>query len=170
MIVVLGFFRSGTSALCRLLSENGIDFGRTIPGKRYNPDGYFEDRILNEINQSMGHAFHVEPPQPTERQIDYLARYLKSRKVTGIKDPRICRLVPLYRDILDPKFILITRNEEDTVKSFDNFTLGFYGLDHARALRMQYYAMARRDLTDYVEVQAEELRTDPEKVINECLK
>lgn len=170
MLVITGFFRSGTSALCNLLSENGIDFGRTIPGKRYNPQGYFEDRILNEINQSMGHGFHLEPPSPTERQIDYLKHYLSSRKVTGIKDPRICRLVPIYQEILNPRFILVTRNEEDCVRSFDNFTLGFYGLDHARDLRNQYYDMARRDLTDYVEIQAEDMRTDPEKVVAECLK
>lgn len=147
MIIVTGFFRSGTSALCRMLSYQGINFGRTIPGKRYNPTGYYEDRILNEINQIAGHAFHVEHPVIKERWVDYLEDYLLNRKVDAIKDPRICRLIPVYADIVDdPLFILISRNEDKTVASFDKFTLNYYGEDHARELRQQYYDMARKDL------------------------
>ena len=74
---------------------------------------------------------------------------LDIRNPQAIKDPRICRLVPSYVEIIeDPVFVLIERDEDACVKSFDNFTLGYYGMAHARALRAQYQEMAWTDTQD----------------------
>lgn len=56
MIVVTGMHRSGTSAVCRLLAELGLDFGPDtawLPPDRWNPRGYFEDRSVFAINQAI---------------------------------------------------------------------------------------------------------------------
>lgn len=147
MIIVLGFFRSGTSALCRMLSHCGVNFGKgLIPGKDFNPLGYYEHHLLNELNSMMGHGFHLDTPEPRADVMDMVKALLEARGVDAIKDPRICRLVKPYCQIIDnPKFILIERDEEACVRSFDEFTMGFYGKDHARKLRAQYQDMAVMD-------------------------
>jgi len=150
MIVVLGFFRSGTSALCRMLNHCGVDFGKGLMSpSKYNAHGYYENHLVNELNQAMGHGFHLTKPEPRPEIIETLSAVIRTRftqEPYGIKDPRICRLVSTYVELLtDPTFILIERNEKATIKSFDDFTLNFYGERHARKLRAQYMDMAWND-------------------------
>lgn len=53
-VLVIGLYRSGTSALAKLLYEIGYNFGNhLIPANIYNPNGYFEDLSLVVLSEEI---------------------------------------------------------------------------------------------------------------------
>lgn len=132
-ILILGMHRSGTSALANLLSTLGVDFGRNlIPASPANELGFFEKAEIVDANERLLQALGLEDandPRPLPRDWrDYSACGPIRRDVLAIlradfdgvplwavKDPRICRLVPFWIDIVrelgsEPSFIHVTRN------------------------------------------------------------
>ncbi len=56
MIIITGMHRSGTSAVCNILMELGVDFGDHedfLPADKWNAKGYFENRDVFLINNSV---------------------------------------------------------------------------------------------------------------------
>lgn len=54
MFIVTGSGRSGTSAVARVLHESGIYMGQKLfLATQYNPKGYYEDRAVRELNDSI---------------------------------------------------------------------------------------------------------------------
>lgn len=56
MLMVVGMHRSGTSAVCRVLSHLGVDFGpptERLPADRWNETGYFENRRLFALDSGV---------------------------------------------------------------------------------------------------------------------
>jgi hypothetical protein len=118
VIIVLGMHRSGTSALAGMLSMLGIQFGEGLmPPDTDNPRGFWEHREIVDCNDrilsALGSSWDdMRPPARSwwvdERVapfraeiIQILSRDFATARVWGLKDPRICRLVPLWCDILD---------------------------------------------------------------------
>ncbi len=116
-VLVLGMHRSGTSALSRALNLMGLDIAsRLVPASENNPTGFWEseelvalhDEILERFDrrwydflplpESWWQTSTVEPFR--QRLLDYLARDFGSSRSFLIKDPRLCRLLPLWRAAL----------------------------------------------------------------------
>jgi hypothetical protein len=116
-ILVLGMHRSGTSALTRCLNLLGMDLGSSlIAPEAMNSKGFWEHadavRINNELFQSFGMYWRSLGPLPdgwltsaaATRAKEEIAQLIKRDfsdvPLWGIKDPRICRLAPLWLEVL----------------------------------------------------------------------
>ena len=131
-IVVLGMHRSGTSALCGALDLLGVNFGKHLmPANEANPKGYWEHpeivALHDELLRSLGSRWDDDRPLPpdwVERDISLEIRSLLIRvlerdfahaSLLGLKDPRMCRLMPLWFPLfeklgLKPYFVLVVRH------------------------------------------------------------
>jgi hypothetical protein len=147
-IVILGMHRSGTSALSGVLSLLGIHPGDTLlPAmEEVNPKGFWEHAEIVSIHDQLLEAFdsswYDEDPLPDQwwnsslaaafrgKILRLLLRDFGSRAIWLVKDPRICRLLPLWHEILrefpcHPSFVLVLRNPAEVAASLrkrDNLT------------------------------------------------
>lgn len=149
LTVVLGMHRSGTSLCSSLLSLLGLDMADTISPHESNPRGHWErweivkfnDRVLKYFGRdfySLQHAaslptgWWAEPEVRTIRDeiIDWLRPRISRSSRFGLKDPRICRLLPMWREVfaelsVTPQFIFCLRHAGDIAASLtrrDKFT------------------------------------------------
>lgn len=116
LVLVLGMHRSGTSALTRALALAGASLPEDmLPPSSDNPDGFFECRpvVLAHENllAELGLGWDTEPPVPAawfaspaaagyaQRLGIVLKQELASKTDLLLKDPRMCRLMPLWRDL-----------------------------------------------------------------------
>jgi glycosyltransferase involved in cell wall biosynthesis len=116
-VLVLGMHRSGTSALTRCLNLLGMDLGSNLLSpEAANSKGFWEHADAVSINdallQSFGMYWHSLAPLPegwlqtaaadTARdEIRALIRRdFSGVPLWGIKDPRMCRLAPLWLEVL----------------------------------------------------------------------
>lgn len=118
-ILILGMHRSGTSALTRALNIMGCALSpELIEGReRDNPRGFWESRRVVDVNkrilEEVGSYWNDWTPFPfPEEGSDARAALVAQVKAAleadfadadlfVIKDPRICRLLPLWREALD---------------------------------------------------------------------
>jgi hypothetical protein len=116
LVCVLSLSRSGSSLVARVLQEAlGVDFGDPIdhlPPNRFNPDGYFENLKIVDLNdeilQAAGGSVLLPPHREffaeserysvyTNRLSSVLGWLGQGRALFGIKDPRLALTFPLYR-------------------------------------------------------------------------
>ena len=147
LILVLGMHRSGTSAVTRGLIVAGVSLGeRLMPASEGNNDkGFWEDLDFNTLNieilKSLNTDWH-HFASITEADVQLLkdkgfflkASELIQNKLTqnlvyGLKDPRISKLMPFWRQVfihneIDVRYVIAIRNPLSVVKSLmqrDNF-------------------------------------------------
>jgi O-antigen biosynthesis protein len=185
-ILVLGMHRSGTSALTRVLSLLGAALPRDLnTGTIENTVDYWEPLPLVECHNAMLHA-------SGSRWDDWRALKIQDmdsgsferfkEEVSGIvekqfgnsplfvlKDPRISRFAPFYRDVLKemgiaPRYILALRNPLAVMMSLrerDDMAPGFAGLlwlrhmldaEHATRGEVRVIASYERLVADWREV------------------
>lgn len=116
-LVVLGMHRSGTSALAGVLGHMGCDLPQDLmPPTEANPRGHFEslkvyylnDAILASAGSSWDDwtAFNEDwylSPRFAEfraRAAEVLAEEFGRSSLIVLKDPRICRLLPFWKQVL----------------------------------------------------------------------
>lgn len=138
-VVILGMHRTGTSALCGALDLLGVDFGKSLmPPTDANKKGYWEHeeivRIHDRLLSSMGSCWDDDRPLPAdwlEREttrearshlVETLERDFAQSSIFGMKDPRMCRLVPLWLPIfqslrVEPLFVLVVRHPWEVAES-----------------------------------------------------
>lgn len=138
-ILVLGMHRSGTSALSHLLTELGADAPANLMSPNEdNPKGYFESMPLyllhDELLASAGSSWDDYRALPqgwaASPKADEFHQRLKEAVQAEygrsgfflMKDPRVCRLVPFWRDLLDdmqvePLFIHTHRHPLEVASS-----------------------------------------------------
>jgi len=138
-ILILGMHRSGTSALGGVVSMLGAAAPKTLlPGNTGNPRGYWEclplERANNDLLASAGSRWDDwRPLNPRwidsevakhfrRRIIDIIVDEFADQPLFFIKDPRMCRLVPLMLSILDelnisPVVLLPVRNPLEVAHS-----------------------------------------------------
>ena len=127
--LVLGMHRSGTSALTSLLDRLGFYAGpdeSLMPADEHNARGYWELGELQDLNEQLLAALGgnwtdvlgVDPRRLGEEARDSfrararsLVSHLDSYGPWVIKDPRLCLLLPFWREMLDrPVCVLIHRH------------------------------------------------------------
>lgn len=134
ILVVLGMHRSGTSALTRGLQALGVALGDNLmPAfEGNNSTGFWEDLEIVAINDaalawlnmdwhSLGslHRTHdwsgLLASDLAERAERYLHQQTQLHPLFGLKDPRMARLLPFWREIfqrcaVEPVFLISNRN------------------------------------------------------------
>lgn len=137
-VVVLGMHRSGTSALCGALNLLGVDFGKQLmPATHANEKGHWEHEeivpIHDDLLSSLGSYWH-NPELPSdwvEREVtcaaksallEIVERDFAHSPLFGLKDPRMCRLMPLWLPIfqalrVEPHFVLVLRHPWEVASS-----------------------------------------------------
>jgi hypothetical protein len=138
-ILVLGMHRCGTSALTRALSLLGAALPKQVLGAlQGNQEGHWEPRQLIDLHDRMlaegGSRWDDwRRFDPTVLGLERLAHYkaeivrILADEYGGaplfvVKDPRICRLMPLWREILreagvQPRFAISLRNPIEAARS-----------------------------------------------------
>ena len=116
-ILVLGMHRSGTSALTRVFNLLGADLPGNIMGPGVGNDtGHWESTDIANIHDEMLHAagssWHdwrkITPDwmesslaeAARERLLAVIKRDFHQSPLFAVKDPRVCRFVPLWLDVL----------------------------------------------------------------------
>ncbi len=120
-IIVLGMHRSGTSALSGLLHECGVYFGKSLmPPAFDNQRGFYEndkivqlnDRILTALDRTW-HTTTLLPEGGWSEGVgikklaveaeNVLKKEFGQRPIIGIKDPRLCLLLPFWLPIIEKR-------------------------------------------------------------------
>jgi hypothetical protein len=146
-LVVLGMHRSGTSALAGILVKLGATPPRTLMrADRENPAGYWESDVIFPIHTRLLVALDSEWDSPAplpadwwlgptaarfeDELVDAVGREFGAASLFVLKDPRICRLLPLWTRVLGrvdarPGYVLLTRNPievADSLRARDRFS------------------------------------------------
>jgi hypothetical protein len=151
-VIVAGMHRSGTSALTRVLGYCGLRMPRTlVPADDGNVVGHWESEVVRDFNDRLLARVGVDwidwrpglvdiaherdyPDLVREGARIVLAEFGDTGDIV-LKDPRICRLLPLWLDILaeldiEPAIVLALRSPHQVAQSLErrNAILPSYGL------------------------------------------
>jgi len=139
-IIVLGMHRSGTSLLARIVNLLGVEIGNNlVPPRQDNVLGFWEHKEIMEIHEKvfdiLGKPWicflsplpenwwlHDEIIPLRQKLIEIVHRDFSHTAVWVLKDPRLCRLLPLWHSIFNELnchsyFIHITRNPLEVAES-----------------------------------------------------
>jgi hypothetical protein len=143
VILTIGMHRSGTSMLTRICNLLGVHLGENLSvADASNEKGYWENLDVLPLNNNMFYLFGLyyfsltsfpvgweNDPRIIEIQqqiIGLLKKISDNHSLWGIKDPRICRLLPSWFPIFEtlnrePIFIIPIRNPRVVMKSLHAF-------------------------------------------------
>ena len=181
-VLVVGMHNSGTSILTEILHENGIFFGANM--QHY--ESYFFSNFINDRVILGGGGNWAKLPLMSEKDVlafeasigpfikkhwiaDYLQWGYDGISPWGIKDPRLCVLLPLYLKVFPgARVVHIRRNPNDIAASLTGkFKAGvgvLNDLNHWKELT-EAYTQRVLDHSDqcasYHEIQYEDLCTQP---------
>ncbi len=138
-ILVLGMHRSGTSAVTGVLARLGAELGEDlVAASPFNEAGHFEHagivRIHERLLASLGATWHGLAPLPAgwaerpeslalARELEtLLARELATAPIWVVKDPRLCKLLALWRPLfaklgVEPTFVVTVRDPREVARS-----------------------------------------------------
>ncbi len=164
-ILILGMHRSGTSAVTRLLNLMGVDLGENLLAPQDdNVTGFWEqsdivavnDKLLVSIGSDWSDVrdlreqwWNLEALKPYRREIKgILNKEFSDGKLWGVKDPRICRLLPFYLPIMremnrNPACIMVLRNPLEVAGSLH--VRNGMSIEHALLLWLKYMLEAERN-------------------------
>ena len=139
-LVVLGAYRSGTSALARVLNLCGAMLPERVMAARLglNPRGFWETEAVNDLNSRLFHQlggdwdridFKLPQSGPLVEEFlaethDLLAGDYANAPFILIKDPRMCAVAPLWHRALQsagyqPAYVLPVRNPLEIARSLE---------------------------------------------------
>ncbi len=139
-ILVLGMHRSGTSALTRVLNLLGAELGsRLMPAvSGNNENGFWENQDAVDIHEALlsdlGRNWHDIREMPAgwaasdaaARARAAIRRLISAdfaaAPLWALKDPRLCRLAPLWLDVLGEfgigaRFVIVLRSPDEVAAS-----------------------------------------------------
>jgi hypothetical protein len=141
IILVLGMHRSGTSAVTRCLNLLGAEIGnKLLPPADDNRSGFWEHAgvvaIHEELLGDLGRVWHDARALPEGWFLSAAARKARDKLATlisndfdgralwAVKDPRLCRFVPLWREVLlesgfEAAALLVVRHPAEVARSLD---------------------------------------------------
>jgi hypothetical protein len=186
VVFVVGMHRSGTSAVTGCLKNLGLYLGHDLVGPTdFNLKGLFEYQPTLHLNNQILEAHNsawddIQPlkidwgsPQAAHFKNaikDLFLKAFKGRSIFGLKDPRLCLLLPLYLQAAaelgyEPYLVLVRRNSLEIAASLAK--RNEMSKEHALALTKKYwksaeqYAVGRRSLV----IQFDELVKDTPTVV-----
>jgi hypothetical protein len=131
-VLVLGMHRSGTSSVAGVLRRLGVDLGSNLMSAQAdNPTGFFEHNDVVRLHEQIFRIFgttwddpcclpagwEADPRLAPVRKclVDIIVRDFARCSLWGLKDPRLCRLLPLWLDLFDQleieaKVVLVIRD------------------------------------------------------------
>ncbi|MBZ0111686.1 MAG: hypothetical protein K8J08_04425, partial [Thermoanaerobaculia bacterium] len=142
-LMILGMHRSGTSAVASLFQQLGFHCGKhPMPPQPANPRGYFEDRLIVDAHDrflTQNRTAWSDPrPLPelffagtlADETKQELASVMSDDFLTHdrwvMKDPRLCRLMPLWRAWADQHsknaplgFLHVLRSPRSVIRSLE---------------------------------------------------
>jgi hypothetical protein len=164
-ILVLGMHRSGTSALTRVLNLLGADLGSELLKPGYsNEKGFWEHRAAYEQNDQLLLSLNrswddvrplpeawLEQPRTQEirmRLVDAMRSDFATSGLWAVKDPRLCRLVPLWASVVaetgaTPVAVLVVRHPAEIARSL--MARNAMSFEHGCLLWAIYMLEAERD-------------------------
>ena len=164
ILFILGMHRSGTSALTRLVNLCGVSLGtKLLPPQEDNITGFWEheefkevhDQILTELGRNwqdirpMPDNWLDHPSKPQWKQkIAYILDHdFDNSAIIAIKDPRMCRLLPLWQEVLEErqttgKVIQIFRMPDEVAGSLKKRNK--FGNGHSYLLWLLYHLEAEK--------------------------
>jgi hypothetical protein len=138
-VFILGMHRSGTSVAARLLNLLGVDLGAVpMVVAEDNQKGFWEHATAVAIDEALLSALGTRWDDPSPLPPDWwrgprmrphheaVQRFVgdefAAAPLFGIKDPRLCRLLPLWLEALetapiDPAFVLVLRHPSEVAAS-----------------------------------------------------
>ena len=138
-LVIMGMHRSGTSAFAGVLKILGVDLGlNLIAPAEENPKGFFENRVVVQLNEkilrtlnSSWDDYFILPDHWWEKKkldihreeaSEIIKKELGKNDIFGIKDPRLCLLLPFWRKIFEdlnikPNYVITVRNPLEVAES-----------------------------------------------------
>jgi GT2 family glycosyltransferase len=138
-ILVLGMHRSGTSALTRVLNLLGVALGGSLMrAAAGNETGFWEHQDVVEIHATLLKALGMTWDDPrrlpdgwlesdaahdaTAALLAHLSEDFTNVSLWGVKDPRMCRFLPLWQKILatlgaKPGYVILLRHPLEIVRS-----------------------------------------------------
>ncbi len=138
-LLVLGMHRSGTSALTGLLGLHGIELGSELSAAAAdNQAGFWENSRVVALHERLFEALGTSWDDPrelpdgwldaarTQGFLDELVALLREEfgasRLWAVKDPRLCRLLPLWRLALErlqvePRLIFALRDPGEVTGS-----------------------------------------------------
>ncbi len=148
-LIVLGMHRSGTSTMAGVLKHLGVEFGSPLllPQEGVNDKGFWEHQHIVDLHQRILQSFDLNWYDIKDLPSEWLSmdgmrsfrgelksilkNNFTSSPIWAVKDPRLCRLLPLWFSVLqelqiDPKFILTFRSPLEVALSLskrDNYDL-----------------------------------------------
>lgn len=190
-VLLVGMHNSGTSILTEILHKNGIFFGANIQHYESNFFSIFiNDRIIlggkgnwaklpiMSVDEVLSHESSVAPIINAHWFADYLQWGYDGKSLWGIKDPRLCILLPLYLKIFPEATVVhIRRNPNDIAASLTGkFKAGVGVMDDFNHWKNLSEAYTQRVLdykdqcASYYEIVYEDLCTNPVDQTNELFK
>lgn len=174
-IIVLGMHRSGTSAFTGMLNIHGVHLGKRLYDLigEDNPRGYWEHKdilALHEKLLGMIHSSHDDisflPEMwwndiriaPLKAEIcQIIAEDFNGHEPWGIKDPRLCRLLPLWLLLLQelriaPAFVHMVRNPLEVAASLKKRDHDKYSLNKALILWLHHNIEALQATRGYTRI------------------
>ncbi|MEI7037519.1 sulfotransferase [Fulvimonas yonginensis] len=138
-LLVLGMHRSGTSAVTRVLNLLGAHLGADLlMAQADNKRGFWEHAEAVAIHErlltALGRTWHDTRELPhgwldsaaaktaTSEIVSLIERDMKEKRLWAVKDPRMCRLAPIWIDALhklgiDTKAVLVVREPYEVASS-----------------------------------------------------
>lgn len=139
-VVILGMHRSGTSALTRVCNILGVDLSDNLlpPAEGNNETGFWEhlDAVVTDEQFLTDFEMFWDDPRAlpagwtkTEAAekarktiLEFLEKDFTGSRLWGIKDPRMCRLMPLWEPVLEefgaePVYLIMQRNPLEVARS-----------------------------------------------------
>ncbi|MDQ7832257.1 MAG: hypothetical protein RDU30_11015 [Desulfovibrionaceae bacterium] len=129
-IPILGFHRSGTSAISQHLSLSGLNIGTDLLGpKPSNPFGHFEDSEIFDLQQKILHQNQDTWLSACPTTYIFTKDHLNAgQRITfnrdaqyahwGFKDPRTCLLLDFWDIFLsEPRYVICLRHYRSCIDS-----------------------------------------------------
>lgn len=139
VVLVIGMHRSGTSAVTGLLQRLGVDLGpHLLPAAQDNRMGFFEHRDIVAFHEDLLRALGSgwDDPAPLsdrwwqrddmegwrDRLRQILSRDFANSRLWAVKDPRLCRLLPLWEQVLTEmgvgtRVVFVLRSPQEVIDS-----------------------------------------------------
>ena len=182
LVLVLGMHRSGTSTLTGVLHRMGLPIGDNLmkPSKD-NPKGYYEnmdfykvnEQILENCNSKWYDVDNVFNDDilltDLNRDVlrDVILKY-EGYDTFGVKDPRVCVLLPLYEQVckeLDIDIVYISNRRDDSsiIKSIskrdghNEKRISKLIEQHRMRIHKKDYEMVYEDLINHTEEEVRKL-------------